>query len=660
GVPVSATAVRRSVPTNVDAAIRKALEKLPADRFTGAQAFAKALADTTFRHGGGPVVEAAASPRSWKALSGALAVALVAVGAWAVRPAPEAPLPVYRFEAPFREGQEPLAADLVLAISPDGSMIVYRGPTEAATAGGQLWVRRWDDLEATPLRGTEGADAASFSPDGSELAFRQGPELKVLPLQGGPIRTLGSPGQLTAWGADDFIYTGGQDRPMRTAPSGGSGEELFPEGSTEYRAVTSVLPGGEHALVFSGTSAQDARISVLTLATGELEPLAPGLYPRYTATGHVIYTTSEGLLMAVPFDLDGLDFAGDPVAILEGVGQLFHVSANGTLVYSTSPGGAGGAAQVEPVWLTRTGEIASVDAGWTFDRGGDANFGFRLSPDGTRLAVRAFAAGNYDIWIKLLEPGGPFSRLTRADGEERMPRWSPDGRHVTFLSGRGGSMDVWQRPADGTGEAEMLYEAEPELAQGFWGPDGAWLILRTTTGTGVGGRDILAVRPGVDSAPLRLLAEDYDEASPAISPDGRWLAYGSNETGAFEVFVRPFPDVDAGKVQVSNAGGTSPLWSPDGTELFFHDAQAQVVSVHFESEPAFRVTERTPLFTVPEGFVGRGGANTFITGQYDVGPDGRFLMMRPAGDAPIVGEGERARVIVVLNWFEELRARVPN
>jgi len=222
-------------------------------------------------------------------------------------------------------------------------------------------------------------------------------------------------------------------------------------------------------------------------------------------------------------------------------------------------------------------------------------------------------------------------------------------------------VDVWQQRADGTGQPELLYDAEAQLAQGFWSPGGEWLVMRTTTGTGVGGRDIHAIRPGVDSVPLRLLAEDYDEAAPAISPDGRWLAYGSNETGSYEVFVRPFPNVNDGKVQVSNAGGTSPLWATNGRELIYHDRQAALVAVSFETEPSFRVTGRTPLFTVPEGYVGRGGTNSFITGLYDVAPDGRFLMMRPAGDAsPAEGEsGEQPRIVLVLNWFEELTRRVP-
>jgi serine/threonine-protein kinase len=222
-------------------------------------------------------------------------------------------------------------------------------------------------------------------------------------------------------------------------------------------------------------------------------------------------------------------------------------------------------------------------------------------------------------------------------------------------------VDVWQRRADGTGQAELLYDSQAQLAQGFWSPGGEWLVMRSTTGTGVGGRDIHAIRPGVDSVPLVLLDEDYDEAAPAVSPDGRWLAYGSNETGRYEIFVRPFPNVDDGKVQVSSTGGTAPIWSTDGSEIFYHDSQANLVAASFETDPSFRVTGRTSLFSVPQGFVGRGGTNAFITGLYDVAPDGRFLMMRPAGapSGEADAEGDQSRVILVLNWFEELTRRVP-
>jgi eukaryotic-like serine/threonine-protein kinase len=658
GLPVSATAVRRSVPLNVDAAIRRALEKLPADRFTGAQAFAKALGDPTFRHGD-HVAAAGAGPGPWKAIAAALAVTLVAMSFWAMRPAADVPRGVQRFEAPFREGQAPLVPAGLLGISPDGAMAAYVGPGEGVE--GQIWVRRWDDLEATPLRGTDGTNIAHFSPDGSELAFMRGTELNVLPLQGGPIRSLSVNGQLTAWGADGYLYVGGGGVGLsRVHPSGGLATRITPQDQPEFQAITWVLPGGERALMFGGTSPADAQVRIVDLGTGEMHPLMAGIAPIYTETGHLVYLTAGGLLMGVPFDARALEVRGDPVALIESVGG-YALSPSGTLIYYTDPANSQSAAEVEPVWVTRSGEIAPVDDGWTFDRGGDANFGFRVSPDGTRLAVRAFASGNYDIWIKLLEPGGPFSRLTRHEAEDRMPRWSPDGVFVTFLSGRNGSMDVWQQRADGTGQAELLYDSEAQLAQGFWSPDGEWLVMRTTTGTGVGGRDIHAIRPGADSVPLLLLAEDYDEAAPAVSPDGRWLAYGSNETGRYEVFVRPFPNVDDGKVQVSNAGGSAPLWSWDGSELFYHDTQATLVAVSFETEPSFRVTVRTPLFTVPEGFLGRGGTNSFITGLYDVAADGRFLMMRSVGapSATEDSEGERARVILVLNWFEELTRRVP-
>ena len=239
--------------------------------------------------------------------------------------------------------------------------------------------------------------------------------------------------------------------------------------------------------------------------------------------------------------------------------------------------------------MDRSGQATPVDADWWFDRG-DGNAGWSISPDGTRLALRTLTDDGYDIWVKELDDG-PLSRLTFDAAGDKMPRWAPDGENVTFLSARAGEFDVWSRRADDTGSAELLFDPDPTLAEGFWSPDGQWLLLRSGGTPGVvGSRSIFAVRPGVDSVAQPLREEEYDESAPAISPDRRWIAYVSTETGRKEVFARPFPDVDTGKVQVSTEGGTMPYWAHNGRELFFMESDTRtMMAAEFETTPRFRI-----------------------------------------------------------------------
>ncbi|HSH76688.1 MAG TPA: hypothetical protein VLA09_13455, partial [Longimicrobiales bacterium] len=252
-------------------------------------------------------------------------------------------------------------------------------------------------------------------------------------------------------------------------------------------------------------------------------------------------------------------------------------------------------------------------------------------------------------------PTGPRSRLTFHEALERKPRWTSDSRSVTFLSERDGDLDIWTRNADGTGEPRKLFDFERGLAEGFWSPGEEWLILRVggIEGSAEGARDIMGFRPGVDSAAVPLVAtSQYAEESPAISPDGRWLAYASDETGRAEIYVRPFPDVDSDRVAVSRSGGFKPLWGPDGSELFFvNPGTRELMSAAVETTSRFQVRGVESLFTIPDGyFVGR------TADFYDVSRDGeRFLMARLAALAAEFSP----ELILVQNWFEELKERVP-
>jgi serine/threonine-protein kinase len=670
GAPVSATAIRSSIPPNVDAAIRRALEKLPADRFKTTGEFAKALADLSFRHGEAGEVAGIAGAGSWKRNAligwGVAAVALAALGAISQRSAP--PAPVLRYSLGLTDVTLAPRVRPRLALSPEAERFVYTGPVPGGAD--QLWLRDRSQLTATAIPGTQGPTVGSpfFSPDGNQVGYYTGGPVTiwVVSLSGGPPLAVADSGigyAGASWGVDGYIYadgTGGDPATegiMRVPATGGALEVVTVPDTTAGEVAhkwTTALPNGKGVLfsILRGGDLTARDIAVLDLASGEHRVLVRGVYGTYSASGHLVYVTADGTLMAAPFDQDELEVTGDPVAMVQGVRVTpagvadLAVSNTGTLMYTT--GSASSNTDMELVWVTRQGGATPVDPDWTFNPG-DANRGWSISPDGSRIALRSLTESGHDIWVKEL-PQGPLSRLTFDEGHDRMPQWTPDGRSVTFLSNRAGNLDLWVKRADGTGEAEPLFDLERTLAEGFWSPDGDWLVLRTGGTGGVqGGRDVLAVRPGRDSVPVPLLDAEFDESAVHLSPDGRWMAYQSNETGTDEIFVRPFPDVDSGKWQVSTGGGLAPQFANSGRELFYVNGDREMVAAQIETEPSFRVGERRVLFRIDAQYI-LGDR----TRQYDVSPDDElFLMARVFGET-----GDPNQLIVVENWFQELRERV--
>jgi Tol biopolymer transport system component len=566
------------------------------------------------------------------------------------------PGPVARFESPFREGQEPSEYGLnAYDIAPDGSFLVYRGPATESFAAPQLWIRRWEDASATPIPGTVGAVSPSISPDGTEVAFRVAPNIIAMPLTGGPARALAE-GSSPEWGGDGYIYFNDVGAGVFRVPVGGGAVDTVAlRGDGPGLGMQEILPGGGAALLNSqGDDASD--LYAIDFGSGELKALWPGQSPTYSPSGHVLGVT-DGVLMAAPFDLESLELLGPPAPVMDSVVRA-TMSANGTLVYSK--GRAFDAeGNTELVWVDRAGVVTPVESGWVFTRGG-ANFGWSLSPDGSRIALRRLVEDNLDIWVKDL-PDGPLRRITFGENEQRVPFWTPDGSRVTYFSAtEGNSGEVWWTRADGAGEPELLVAYAPGFAQGAWSPDGRWLVLRVAAlqpdGEDLpGARDLVSFRPGVDSVPRPLLASpDYAEADPAFSRDGRWLAYVSNETGENQVFVRPFPDVETAKVQVSRNGGASPRWSHGGEHLFYVDPNGTMVEVAFEAGASFRVQERTSLYrAAPASAPVRAGNNVI-----DVAPgDERFLTGRML-TGNLVGVGQLT-LVLVQNFAEELRRRMP-
>jgi len=661
------TTLRKSVPPHVAAALAMALEKLPADRFDSARAFAAALSSPGFTYGTSAMATATPRVRDWRqrvavptlATAGILAIAL----AWLAfhRPAPP-PGSVARYRialAPGRGlGASPWAR---LAVSPDGSRLVYVGSSQRGT---QLFLRTREQLDAEPVAGTEGALNPTFSPDGNRVAYMDrvsGGNIKVVSLTGGAVTTLtdslvGAPG--VAWGTDGYVYYDqlGVGPLMRIQETGGKAENIGRLDSTRGELQHSwpdVLPNGK-GVIFTvshhgpgSMGGPEEEIAVLDLATGSHRVLFRGIFARYAATGHLVYVTSEGALMAVPFDQDRMEVAGEAVALGDGVGVRIGggavdlaLSASGTLWYAA--GGVGAAGTDEAVWVTREGQATPIPGvtGLLSDPA--------LSMDGKRLAIgiRELAS---QIMIKELEQG-PVSKLTTGSSNNWRAAWMADGRSVGYVSqaiAPRSNRDVYQRPADGSRPATLLLDLDDNIDKVVFSRDGTWVIYQAIRSPGL--RDIFARRLGSDSS-IALVTGRADEKAPALSPDGHWLAYVSNESGALEVYVRPFPNTADGRWQISVSGGAEPVWANSGRELFYRTVGAATDSqmvIGVTTGKSFIPGARKALFPLIRY------ATNDVFQQYAVAPDDRrFVMLRAM-------EGNRVdQVVVVENFFEVLRAQV--
>ena len=617
GEPVSATKHRSSVPANVDAALRCALEKLPADRFTSAQEFVKALGDEHFRHGewaAAGMADASAAAGPWKGFSFAAtilaAIFAIAFG-WAFfRTSPE---PAVRFVVTFSEGQEPtIGAGVNVALSPDGSRLIYTGLS-------QLWQRQLNELEPSAIPGTEGARNPALSPDGMSVAFMvQSPRsIKTVSLLGArptTIVTSGVPagqGGGVAWGSDGMLYFTDDQGGIQRVPASGTGE---PEAVTTSQVGTfhrwaDALPDGRGLLFTIARGGPDqSEIAVMGFGDEEVRTLFSGAMARYASSGHIIYADADGGLLRAPFDLGRLEVTGPSVGLIESVNvgpgspARFALSENGTLLYVPGVGSVG----MTPVWVERDGSEREIDPSWT-GAGVQGLGSLALSPDGRRIALSVQEGeGSQDLWVKQLDTG-PLSRITFDGTVNTRMSWSPDNESLTFISNRAGranEFELWTKRADGTGAAELLLSRELPIYESLYSPDGAWLVFReggTISGAGAG--DIFAIQLGVDSAAVPLVATEFNERSPALSADGRWLAYTSGASGRSEIYVRPFPDVGSALVQVSTDGGTEPIWAHSGRELFYRSASG-LVAVEVATEQSVFVAGRQEVLFSLGGWAG--------------------------------------------------------
>jgi serine/threonine-protein kinase len=672
--------LRKTVPPNVAAAVAKALEKMPADRFDSAKSFAEALHDPALTR---TAATLGSPPRRFVvpvlATSILLAGALAASG-W-LRGDHRRPVARYPITLGASGAVDGMGLRVETALSPDGASLVFRNPMAGP---GQLYLKRRDELTARPLAGTEGGSGPFFSPDGAWIGFVANGQLRKVPSTGGVSLKLAEPVDPTfnhgAWLTDGSIFyydvrtttlrrlRSGEATPQVIASPANLGGR-FPWLPTPLPDARGILFTAHLTNCVGPVSCRPSRVYAYDARRDTIRALfddAVGAW--YVNTGHVLYLTSSGTLMAVPWDNKALAAIGKPVPILDGIqAPGFVISDEGTAVYLMGPPefAPGPQPNAALVWVDRSGHAEPVDSSWQVNTGGTYSgnltlgWGVALSPDGRRIAFTQLTDLGTDIWIKQL-PKGSVSRLTLDPGEDRAPAWSSDGRRITFLSDRpippdttrrAGRFGLWEQSADGAGEPRLLWRKDAPI-DGFVSPDGRWALLGTTRSPqSVEGGDILAAQPGVDSAARRIVATGFDEAGAALSPDSHWLAYVSNEQGANEVFVRPFPDVNGGKWQVSSGGGSAPLWSHDGRELFYvRGNHMHVVRIH--PDPSFSAEPPRVLFEIPD----RVRAGSLLRGTFAITPDDqRFLMVRDNSWEDMAGT---RTVVLVENFFEELRAKL--
>jgi serine/threonine-protein kinase len=600
-----------------------------------------------------PVVTEEEARPAWRGIlpwtaAGLLAVAL-AVTLWGLWPRTRAGQPSYRMSLRVPENQFLMRGyGSSVAISPDGSRIAYVTEDDQYRRLYLRFLDQWEGKMILEADSNLGPYHPFFSPDGQWVGFVTTTEMKKVPVRGGSPMTLCSVdlSRGASWGPDGRIVfapspgsglsrvsaTGGEPEPLTT---------LDEEAGELSHRWPQILPGGE-AILFTSVTEEatfdGANLELFVLETGERRMLhRGGSYGRYVGSGHIVYI-NEGTLLAFPFDLDRLEVTGSAAPVIEElasnreqVGAHFDVSRAGTLVHAT---GGARSTGTSLVWTDRQGNMSSL---WEANQSyGNPVF----SPDGTRLAVDIEREGDRDVWVYDLERDVP-TRLTFADGDDFAPVWSPDGGQVYFASDRKGVPAIYRKASDGSGEAEPVLELDRTSVPTSISPDGRLLAYNHFPS---GGPDVW-ILPLDGGEPEQFVGTPAVDYGAQFSPDGRWIAYGSNESGSFQVYVRPASG-GRGKWQISTEIGTYPVWSPDGTEIFYRLNSGGVMSVQVEAGGGpFRASRPEPLFEGPF-LVTADGLN-----RYQVAPDGGRLVMLRTTEGP-TEDHEHLRVI--LNWFDEL------
>ena len=602
------------------------------------------------------------------------------VATWYLRPTPEPTRDVFTISLP-PEVTLP-GRGIVFTLSPDGRDLIYVGQSDGVT---QLYHRPLDRAEAAPIAGTVGAETPFFSPDGLSVGFKRGDTLRKVRLAGGASEMVAElPPNPTAdrfrygvsWSDDDTMWFGHTNTGLYRVSAAGGDPLLVTEPGAVIEGERAqwgptTLSGGRGVLYTAGR-ASGSGVALYIPETGEHRVLSDGGRAWFASSGHVVFARPDGdssTLWAVPFDPERLEAVGDPVLVREGVRNSFtaeaHLSEDGTLAYLPNTVST---ATDTLVWVSRDGSEEPTGIAPRFSYGHP-----RLSPDGARLVVNAREAGrSYDLFV--FDLARDFDRrITDDPGWDWVPLWTPDGLAVIYACGATYA-DLCRRRGDGTGAVDRLL-SNPE--RGFfpfsWSRDGRHLLFSDWDSDGPTGFNISTMSLDDESRGVSLLTTEYAEVSPAVSPNGRLVAYASNESGRHEVYVRPFPG-PGDPIQVSIDGGLQPLWSPDGRELFYRQGTGCDTANVERADPdnpnndtettSLEGCDRVTMMTVPVEW-----EPTFVPGRpvelfdedgyradtgrhYDVAEDGRFLMVKQNVNGP-------REITVVRNWVEELAERVP-
>ena len=590
---------------------------------------------------------------------GAAALFLVVAAALALvhfrekPPAPEAPV---RFQLPAPEN----GSVSFLAISPDGSNLALI--VQGTDGQPVIWIHPMDGIQSRKLAGTDGVLQLAWSPDSRYLAFNGGGKLKKVDVAGGAPETICSytpPFTGVAWSSQDVIVFGGGLVLNRVNASGGEVvplTQLDPKREEVGHGGPLFLPDGQHFLyLVAGASErsglylgsidakpaqQDSQRLVDTTASAVFVPGADG------KPGNVLYIRSE-TIMARPFDPKKREFTGPAVHVLDGAGvsegyiALFTASNNGILAVSTL-----GSENRQLIWFDRTGK-ALTKAGETAPRDE-----MELSPDDTRVAEgRVDAQANWGVWILDLARGSS-SRFTFEGNGAGNAIWSPDGSFIAYASGGGNSTDIFRRASNGATKAEVIFHSDNLKHPLDWSPDGRWLLYEERgkdTGADLWALPDASGPATEERKPIPYLVTPFSETQGKFSPDGKWVAYSSNESGAVEIYVRPFPASTGGKWLVSNGGGRQARWSRDGKELFYVAPNGDMMSVELKATATTFEASTPKVLFHPPILGGQGGGPT-AAWRYDVSRDGQRFLINAATE-----EKNSTPLTVTTHWTELLK-----
>jgi len=662
--------LRKSVPPNVGAAVAKALEKLPADRFEDAASLAAALNDTAFRTARVTATDGTTPAPGWSRLRVGVVSAVVAliVGAAGARLTMEdgsSTVSTRRVAMALPSGYQLRSWNYSVALPPDGGGLLFTGREGGPSTVPRFWFKGWNRLGVEPIVGALPFGCCPvFSPSGDSLAYLTAPgSLHLVPLRGGsPTVVLDSGlvhpsmwGGGVGWSGDGWLYaTGRSGGLVRMRPTGDSVEQVTtPE--REGHLWPTPLPNGRGVLFTSLTAGPPGQpvvssIGVVDLRTRTTTIIARGQRAVYSPTSHVVIAKANGVLWAAPFDERSLRLTGaerelaDTVAIGR-YGADFAISPTGTLAYARRLG------WMAPrlVWVDRAGELSPAaltgleSLAASFSQDDRARFwGVRISPNGRRVVLNVATTPSY-IRIFSVDERPPQSIGPDA-GLVMNPEWRPSRAVVSYLARYGDGLAVHEAPLTGVAPRRLdLGEPRP-LREHQWSSDGEWLVYRTDD-QAEGNGDILAIRPGLDTVPRVIAGTEAGEFSPSLSPDVRWIAYTSDRSGRREVYVAPFPDPAGLERRISLDGGDNPVWNPRGGELFYLDGSDNMVAVPVAPGPTLSTGAPRVLFSAAEF-----ESSPYLR-SFDVTPDGERFLMAQAGPGP-------PQLVVVFGFDEELRRRM--